>query len=215
MSTGTHPLAAVLAQFARLVSGVTTRWINCQPAERQRIYFANHTSHLDALVVWSSFPGHIRRWVRPVAAADYWNKSRLRRYLACNVFNGALVERNEGVKGPNQERIARSRTLIERLLQEMGDRYSLIIFPEGTRGSGEAVGSFKSGMYYLCRQKPDIELVPAYVENLNRVLPKGEVLLVPVLCSVTFGPPLQIRSGEPKVEFLARAHAALCSLKPQ
>lgn len=215
MSAAMHPLAAVLAQFARVVSGVTTCWIDCQPAERQRVYFANHTSHLDALLVWSSLPGHIRRWVRPVAAADYWNKSSLRRYLACKVFNGALVERRDGGSSPPEERVARARGLIDHLLREMGERYSLIIFPEGTRGSGDKVAAFKSGIYYLCRQKPDIELVPAYIENLNRVLPKGEVLLVPVLCSVTFGPPLYISPGEGKGEFLSRARDALCRLKPQ
>jgi 1-acyl-sn-glycerol-3-phosphate acyltransferase len=215
MSDGTHPLAVVLAQVARLASGVTTRWIDCQPEERQRIYFANHTSHLDALVVWSSLPGHVRRWVRPVAAADYWNQSRLRRYLASNVFRAALVERGENVANAPGQRMAQARTLIERLLEQMGDRYSLIIFPEGTRGSGESVASFKSGMYYLCREKPDLELVPAFIANLNRVLPKGEVLMVPVLCSLTFGPPLQIRPGEGKNDFLARAHDALCQLRPQ
>ncbi|HEV8525546.1 MAG TPA: lysophospholipid acyltransferase family protein [Terriglobales bacterium] len=215
MSKDTHLLAAALAQFARLASGVTTRWIDCQPEERQRIYFANHTSHLDALVVWSSLPGHVRRWVRPVAAADYWNKSWLRHYLACNVFHAALVERSENIETASGERVAHARMLIERLLEQMGDRYSLIIFPEGTRGSGENVAPFKSGMYHLCRERPHLELVPAYIENLNRVLPKGEVLLVPVLCSVTFGPPLQVRSGEGKNDFLARTREALCRLKPQ
>jgi 1-acyl-sn-glycerol-3-phosphate acyltransferase len=100
-------------------------------------------------------------------------------------------------------------------MRQMGDRYSLIIFPEGTRGSGESVAPFKSGMYYLCRERPDLELVPAYIDNMNRVLPKGEVLVVPLLCSVTFGPPLKINSGEAKNDFLARAREALCNLRPQ
>lgn len=215
MREGTTPLATALAQFARLLTGVTTRWIDCQPAERQRIYFANHTSHLDALVVWSSMPGHVRGRVRPVAAAEYWNKSRLRRYLAGNVFHAALIERSGNVPSAPGERMARTRVLIRNLLEEMGDRYSLIIFPEGTRGSGDSVAPFKSGIYYLSRERPDLELVPAYIENMNRVLPKGEVLVVPLLCSVTFGPPLRIHSGEGRNEFLARAREALCTLKPK
>ena len=99
------------------------------------------------------------------------------------------------------------------MLREIGTTYSLIVFPEGGRSTGEEIGEFKSGLYYLCKKRPDLELIPVYIDNMNRVLPRGEVLPVPFLSCITFGPPLWLESGEPKAEFLARARAAICKLK--
>lgn len=209
-----HPLAPVLAQIARLASGVTTRWVDCPPSERQRIYYANHTSHLDFVVLWSSLPSYLRRLTRPVAAEDYWDASVLRRYLACRVFRAMLIPRGTANGAPAAERTTRARDVIGSIVADLGKRDSLIIFPEGTRGSGASVAPFKSGLYYLCRARPDLELVPAWIQNLNRVLPKGEVLMVPVLSAITFGPPFRIGDGESKQEFLTRARDALCRLAP-
>jgi 1-acyl-sn-glycerol-3-phosphate acyltransferase len=100
------------------------------------------------------------------------------------------------------------------MVREMGDRDSLIVFPEGTRSLNGAVGPFKSGLYHLSRARPDVELIPVYLENLNRILPKGEALPVPMLSRVTFGPRLQRNSNEQKADFLARARTALLQLKP-
>ena len=214
MSSRPHPLASAIAWAGRIASGVTTQWVDCRPEERQRIYYANHTSHLDAVVLWSALPGHIRRYIRPIAAADYWTATPTRRYLASRVFRAVLVDRHEhGAQLPEGERMSRARTVIQRIAAEMGENNSLIVFPEGTRGTGEQVANFKSGLYYLSRERPDVELVPVYLENLNRVLPKGEFLMVPVLCSVTFGPPVRVQDGEAKHDFLARAHKALCDLR--
>jgi 1-acyl-sn-glycerol-3-phosphate acyltransferase len=213
MRDGAHPLAPVIAQIGRAATGVTTRWIGNQPAERQRVYYANHTSHLDFVVLWASLPGHVRRWVRPVAAADYWRKSPLRRFLACDVFQAVLVERRPAE--PDEARVAAARHTIATMVESLGRQHSLIVFPEGTRGSGESIAPFKSGIYHLCRERPDLELVPAYLENLNRVLPRAEFLPVPVLCSVTFGPPLRLEAEETKAAFLERARQLLCRLQPQ
>lgn len=212
MTGHVHPLAPVLAQAARLISGVTTRWVSCEPEEKQRVYFANHTSHLDAVVLWSCMPGHVRRYLRPVAAADYWKATPLRSYLARHVFNAVMVERSDHAEGASAVRAAARRTVLEGLVEALGERNSLILFPEGTRGSGETVAAFKSGLFHLCRARPGLELVPVYLENISRVLPKGEVLVVPLLCSATFGPPLTLAEGESKPEFLCRAREALCSL---
>jgi len=212
MTGHVHPLAPVLAQAARLISGVTTRWVGCEPEEKQRVYFANHTSHLDAVVLWSCMPGHVRRFLRPVAAADYWNTTPLRSYLARRVFNAVMVERSDHAEAAPGAHAAASRTVLDRMIEALGERNSLILFPEGTRGSGEAVASFKSGLFHLCRARPGLELVPVYLENVNRVLPKGEIVVVPLLCSATFGPPLTLVEGETRSEFLARTREALCSL---
>ena len=64
------------------------------------------------------------------------------------------------------------------------------------------------------RMRPDIELVPAWLENLNRILPKGEIVPVPLLGSVTFGAPISLDGDEPKGHFLQRARHALVALRP-
>ena len=197
-------MAALLAGVARFLSGANIRWMDVAPDLRQRIYFANHTSHLDAVVLWSALPPTIRALTRPVAARSYWIRTRLRRYLSERVFHAILIER---------EGITRDTNPLPLILKEMGERYSLILFPEGKRNPGPEVGEFKSGLYHLYRARPDLELVPAYIDNLNRVLPKGEFLPVPLLSGISFGPPLKLLEGEPKAEFLARAREAVCRLK--
>jgi 1-acyl-sn-glycerol-3-phosphate acyltransferase len=209
-----HPLASVLAGLARLVSGANARWLDCEPSLRQRVYFANHTSHLDFVVLWASLPPELRARTRPVAARDYWEKGRLRRLLAQDVFRAVLIER-EFARATPGEGMTAARSLMDRLVDALGEESSLILFPEGTRGSGEQVGAFRNGLYHLCRRKPGLELVPVYMENLNRILPKGEVLPVPLLSSVTFGPPMQLQPAEDKRKFLERARQALVKLRPE
>ncbi len=195
-----------LAALARVISGVSIRWMGCQPEIRQRVYFANHTSHLDFVVLWSALPREVRAFTRPVAAKDYWEVGKARRYLAVNLFNAILVQRgNGGVEG-------RARQL-DLLLESMGDRYSLIMFPEGTRGTGPEIGPFKSGIYHLSLRKPDLELIPVYLHNLGRILPKGECIPVPMLSRIDFGAPIRVLEGEPKEIFLERAREALRSLR--
>jgi 1-acyl-sn-glycerol-3-phosphate acyltransferase len=203
-----HPLAAPIAGAARLISGVQVTWRDGLPPPRQSVFFANHTSHLDFVVLWSSLPGELRTRTRPVAAQDYWSTG-LRRKLAVDVFNALLVARHQGATAT---RDAQARDTIDRIAEEMGDKYSLIIFPEGTRGTGEEVGPFKSGIYHLCLRKPELQLVPAYIENLNRILPKGEFLPVPFISRVTFGSPAFLEPSESKEHFLTRLRDGLCAL---
>jgi 1-acyl-sn-glycerol-3-phosphate acyltransferase len=212
MNSGVHPLAGVIAGAARLITGVNVRWLDSRPDSTQRIYFANHTSHLDFVVLWSALPKEVRALTRPVAAQDYWEKG-MRHALAVNIFKAVLIPRRTGASytAPG-EAMAAARSLIDRLVEAMGEHYSLIIFPEGTRGSGEEVGAFKSGLFHLCQRKPGLQLVPAYLNNLNRILPKGEFLPVPFISQLTFGPPLALEPGEQKAAFLARAREAVCRL---
>jgi 1-acyl-sn-glycerol-3-phosphate acyltransferase len=193
-----------LAVIAKFLSGASARWVDCQPDTCQRIYFANHTSHLDALVVWSSLPLELRNLTRPVAAKDYWNNGAIRRYLATKVFDALLIDRTE-IKVHNSP--------IDIMIREMGDTKSLIVFPEGGRSVTGEIGEFKSGLYYLGKKRPDLELVPVHIDNMNRVLPRGEVLPVPLLSCITFGPPMWLEKKEPKNEFLKRAREAVQRLK--
>jgi 1-acyl-sn-glycerol-3-phosphate acyltransferase len=213
MSENIHPLARLIAAFARGLSGVQIRWQGCAPEMRQRIYFANHTSHLDFVVLWSALPVDLRAHTRPVAAKDYW-QSGLRSYLAQRVFRAVLVERGSAARTAHDEHShGTGFAVIEQLAEAMGERDSLIFFPEGTRGSGETVGEFKSGLYHLAKRRSDVELIPAYLENLNRILPKGEILPAPLVSTLTFGAPMQIAEGENKHEFLERARNALTLLR--
>ena len=214
MSEGVHPIASLLAAIARGITGVQVQWAGCEPSERQRIYFANHTSHLDFVVLWSALPPEIRARTRPIAAKDYWEETPLRRYLAENVFKALLVERGAMAKAKNPEEAKFvGRILIEEMAAALGTRNSLILFAAGTRGGGEQVGEFRGGLYYLALRRPDVELVPAYHENMNRILPKGEFLPVPMLSLLTFGKPIQVEPSEEKAAFLERAREAVSSLR--
>ena len=193
----------LLTLTARIISGVSVRWVDSQPDTCQRVYFDNHTSHLDVVLVWSSLPADVRRLTRPIAAKDYWEGGSIRRHLA-KVFNAMLIDRKE---------IKVHQSPVDMMLREIGKTHSLILFPEGGRSPGEEVGEFKSGLYYLGKKRPDLELIPVYINNMNRILPRGEFLPVPLLSSLTFGPPIWLEAGEPKLDFLARARDAVLSLK--
>ncbi len=192
-----------LAFLAKLVSGFTVRWLGSQPETCQRVYFANHTSHLDAVVLWSCLPKDLRLLTRPVAAQDYWGGSRLRRFLAKS-FNAILIDRKQ---------IKVHQSPVELMLREIGDVYSLIVFPEGSRAIDGEMGEFKSGLYYLAKKRPDLEMIPVYMDNLNRILPRGEFMPVPLLSSITIGSPIYLESGESKVDFLNRASRSVKVLK--
>ena len=193
----------LLTWFARFISGVSVRWVDSQPDTCQRVYFANHTSHLDVVLVWSALPTEVRRLTRPIAAKDYWDRGFVRRHLH-QVFNAMLIDRKE---------IKVHQSPVDLMLREIGDTHSLILFPEGGRSPGEGIGEFKSGLYYLSKKRPELELIPVYINNMNRILPRGEFLPVPLLSSLTFGPPMWLEAGEPKTEFLTRARAAVVSLR--
>jgi 1-acyl-sn-glycerol-3-phosphate acyltransferase len=203
-------IASSLALASRLICGPTVQW-HCDPRPvRQRIYFGNHSSHLDFILIWSAFPADLRRSLRPVAGKDYWETGPVRRYLAAQVFHAVLIAR---AGAGSSDGAAVARASITRMAHELGERNSLIVFPEGTRGLSGEVGAFKSGLYHLHRLRPDVEMIPVYLENLNRILPKGEVLPVPMLSRIVFGPPLAVEAREEKTAFLARARDALVQLR--
>jgi 1-acyl-sn-glycerol-3-phosphate acyltransferase len=176
----------LLTWIARFISGASVRWVDSQPDTCQRVYFANHTSHLDVILVWSSLPSRVRRLTRPIAAKDYWSNGFVRPRLA-KVYNALLIDRTK---------IKVHQSPVDLMLREIGRTHSLILFPEGGRTAGDQVGEFKSGLYYVSKKRPDLELIPVYINNMNRILPRGEFLPVPLLSSVTFGPTIWLVSGE-------------------
>ena len=194
------------ASFLRLLSGARATWIGCEPGCRQRVYFANHTSNLDGPVLWASLPNTVRQLTRPVGARDYWTANRLRQFFAEQVFNAVLIERKAPTARDNP---------IEDMLTAIGDKHSLILFPEGSRNSGPDPQPFKSGLFHLAKKRPEIELIPVLLDNMNRVLPKGELLPVPIISSVTFGCPIHLEPNERRDAFLVRAREAVISIRQQ
>ncbi len=200
-------IASVIAQTARLISGIQAQ-LTCHDLLRtQAIYYANHGSHLDAMVIWALLPVEVRHKLRFVASRQYWQRSPFRRYLSCRVFNMALVDRN------NEAGPAGARQSLTTMYQALDDGSSLLIFPEGTRGTSTEIAPFKIGLYHLARHNPAIPLVPIYLENLNRILPKGEFLPIPFLSRAVFGESLYLMENESKPEFLQRAYHTLVQLK--
>lgn len=196
--------ATAVATFARLITGVRGEWRSCAPDPRPRIYFANHRSHADFVLIWTMLPASLRRVTRPVAGADYWLKNRLRRFFGERVFNAVLIDRNPATRDSDPIAI---------MAAALDEKCSLIVFPEGTRNMGEEpLLPFKSGLYHLARARPNVELVPIWIENLNRVMPKGEFVPIPLLCTVTVGAPIILGAGEDKGAFLDRSRNTLLAL---
>lgn len=192
-----------LLGLVRLLTGAQARWHGCPPKAEQRIYFANHQSHADLVMIWAALPSELRGITRPIAARDYWTRSRLREWITTAVFNAVYVDRaRTGEQDP-----------LEPLVKALENGDSIILFPEGTRGHAEEPQPFKAGLYNLALRFPDVVLVPAWIDNVQRVMPKGEVVPVPILCSVTFGAPLKLEAGEDRHAFLARAREAVIELR--
>lgn len=231
-----------LLALVRVLTGSQARWYGCPPKAEQRIYFANHQSHADLVMIWAALPEELRSITRPIAARDYWTKSPFRQWITTAVFNAIYVERqaatpptapaaavvadsaqpggpdpaSEAPPPPSPEALRAAlpegdplAPLVRAL--ESGD--SIIIFPEGTRGHGDDPQPFKSGLFRLAQMFPQVVLVPAWINNVQRVIPKGEVVPVPILCSVTFGAPIQLEPGEERRPFLDRARRAVMALR--
>jgi 1-acyl-sn-glycerol-3-phosphate acyltransferase len=198
-------MGLLLSLIARLITGAQGHWKGCPPTAEQRIYFANHQSHFDLVLIWAALPKDLRNTTRPIAAKDYWTASPFKHWLTREVFNAVYVART---RTDDQDPLE---PLVDALKQ--GD--SLVIFPEGTRSNKGEPMAFKSGLFHLAEQFPEVQLIPAWIDNVQRVMPKGEVVPVPILCTVTFGAPLQLGREEDKRDFLERARAAVIALRPR
>lgn len=198
--------AGAIVGFARVLTGVRALWAGGPPTAGPRVYYANHASHGDFALVWACLPADLRERTRPVAGLDYWETTPLRRYVINHFFRAVLIDRNTETR--KEDPIRQMATALEG-----GD--ALIVFPEGTRNvTDERLLPFKSGIYWLANAAPDVEFVPVWIENLSRVMPKGRILPVPLLCTLTFGEPLKLHEGEEKDAFVARTRDALLALAP-
>ncbi|ENV07493.1 MULTISPECIES: lysophospholipid acyltransferase family protein [Acinetobacter] len=198
-------IAFLTRRGARLLTGARSLWVGCEPELKQRIYYANHNSHIDFILLWSSLPTHIRRKTRPIAASDYWLKDGLRRFLIQDTFSGVTIQRN---RSDQQDPL-------QPVKDVLAEGYSIIFFPEGTRNLNDDVEmlQFKSGLYHLSQQFPDVEVVPVWISNLKRVMPKGAFIPLPLLSTVIFGEPLALDQLTGKDQFLQHAQQQLLKLK--
>jgi 1-acyl-sn-glycerol-3-phosphate acyltransferase len=212
MSPALRSLAAqvvgqAISVFARFMTAPRAIWQGIEPVPRQRVYFANHSSNGDFVLIWTVLPAHLRRKTRPVAALDYWLTSPLRAFIGREVFNAVLIDRRPE---------ARTEDPVAQMAAALDAGSSLILFPEGKRNSADdPLLPFKSGLYHLASARPSVDLVPVWIANLNKVMPKGEIIPVPLICTVTFGAPVHLYPGEEKSAFLARAADALLALRPK
>ena len=199
----TSPVAAFLV---RMACGASVRTVGFQPGAGPCVYFSNHTSHLDALVIWAALPPGIRKRTRPVAAGDYWRGGPIRRWLAGRVFNALLVERL---------RVTARNNPVNQFQEVVDAGDSLILFPEGTRSATGEIGLVKGGLYHLAVRRPELDLVPVHIDNLNRILPRGEFFPVPLLSCVILGHAMRLNPSESKQDFLERTRRAVIELKSE
>jgi 1-acyl-sn-glycerol-3-phosphate acyltransferase len=204
MSFSAQLMSWFLLGLVRFLTGTQARWYGCPPKAEQRIYFANHQSHIDLVLMWAAMPTELRHNTRAIAAKDYWTKSKFKQWITTAVFNVVYVER---------ARTAGDDDPLAPLIEALQSGDSVIIFPEGTRGFEPEPAAFKAGLYNLALKFPQVRLIPAWINNVQRVMPKGEVIPVPILCSVTFGAPVQLEVDEDRKVFLARARDAVIALR--
>ena len=194
--------AFVLRPFMALFIGLRIRGREHLPKSAPFILVANHSSHLDTASLLSLFPlGRLPK-VQPVAAADYFQRNRVVSILSRTCFNILPIAR----KGLTPE--TNPMPLMEKALR---GGHGLIIFPEGTRGTGETLAHFHSGVAHLIERCPDVPVVPAYLANMGRSLPKGEWIPVPFFCEVRLGEP-RLFQGNRK-EIIASLEAAVERLR--
>lgn len=196
-----------LLALVRLLVGAYPVWHRAPFAgsqHTQSIWFSNHTSHIDTLAILAALPRDVRANVRPVAARDYWDSGKLKRHIARNVLNAVLIDRHRESGGDP----------LDPVREALAQGHSVLIFPEGTRGAETVPQPFKSGLFHLSNAFPHAALAPVYLENLQRIMPKGAIWPVPLICKVHFGETQPRDDQEDKAGFLARMREALVALVP-
>lgn len=200
----------ILAGVAKVLTGASGVWIDNKPEKKQRIYFANHTSNLDTIIIWSALPSNLRSITRPVAAKDYWNQPGIRQHIATKELNVVFVERNKET---------RTEDPLNPLRVALNEGYSLIIFPEGKRNAEVIPGEFKSGIYHLKQEYPHVEFIPVYLENVAKTFPRGAFFPLPIICKAFFGKEITFDvhendSKETKIDFLNHCRDKVINLIP-
>lgn len=173
--------------FLRIVIGL--RYFNNDNLRniKQFILIANHNSHMDTMAIMSAIPHRFIHKVHPVAARDFFGKNLFQKILMRYLVNATLIRRDRDNK---------ERDPINDMDKMLKKKRSLILFPEGSRGVAGKMSNFKKGLGYLVQKNPKISVIPVYLENIYKTLPKGKRLILPYNCSIKFGEPIKFSSLE-------------------
>ena len=177
--------SVVVRAFLKIIVGVKFESGRFLLAENQFIIVANHNSHLDTMAIMASLPSKIIHKVKPVAAADYFGKTKLKARLSNYLINTLLVQRKRDKEHPENDPI-------NLMVKALDAGFSLIIFPEGTRGDPEVQQPLKPGVANVLLKKPKLKYVPVYLKGMGKAMPKDDNLIIPFNSSLTYGRPTQI-----------------------
>jgi 1-acyl-sn-glycerol-3-phosphate acyltransferase len=164
-----------------LVLGLNVRGRDKLPSKGPAIIVANHNSHLDTLTLISLLPLSLLRKVRPVAALDYFLKTKWLAWFATRIIGILPISREVGGNP-----LALPNAALER-----GE--ILILFPEGSRGEPEHIAEFKRGVALLVKANPDVPVIPVFMHGLGKSLPKGKWVIVPFILDIFIGEPVPFR----------------------
>ena len=155
--------------------------------KKQFILIANHNSHMDTMAIMSAIPSRYIHKVHPIAARDFFGGSLFKKILMRYLVNATLIQRDRD--DPNNDPI----DSMDKMLKKTR---SLILFPEGSRGVPGVMAKFKKGLGYLIQRNPEINVIPVYLDNVYKTLPRGKNLILPYNCSIKFGDPIKFKSME-------------------
>lgn len=155
--------------------------------KKQFILIANHNSHMDTMAIMSAMPSRYIHKVHPIAARDFFGGSLFKKILMRYLVNATLIKRDR--EDPENDPI----DSMDKMLKKSR---SLILFPEGSRGISGVMAKFKKGLGYLIQRNPEINVIPVYLDNVYKTLPRGKNLILPYNCSIKFGDPIQFKSME-------------------
>lgn len=182
---------------------------NVEGLEGAYIVVGNHSSHLDAPMVFSLLPEHMTKHLATGAAADYFYRKKGISKLTSLFFNTYPVER-KGKPSPHPQRAAH---MTSRLLQ---DGIPILIFPEGTRSRSGEMGTFKPGAAALSI-KLDVPIVPLAMHGGHEAMPVGATWPrmghQPV--ELYIGAPMKAKDGESAPDFMARIKAHIAAMLEQ
>ena len=193
--------------FLKVIVGVKFDNAKFLLKEEQFIIVANHNSHLDTMALLASLPSKIIHKVKPVAAADYFGKTKTKERLTKYFVNALLISRKRSTESPNEDPI-------NMMIEAIDDGFSLIIFPEGTRGEPEIQQPLKPGTAYVLKKRPYVKYVPVYMTGIGNAMPKDDALIVPFESTLKYGTPTLIESTETR-DILKQIETDLMSLKEQ
>lgn len=179
----------LLRGFLKIIVGAKFSKADFLLEEEQFIIVANHNSHLDTMTILASLPSKIIHKVKPVAAADHFGKTKLKEKLTNFFVNTLLIQRKRDKENPENDPI-------NKMIKTLDDGYSLLIFPEGTRGEPEISQPLKPGVALVLSSRPKVKYVPAYMKGMGKAMPKSDNLILPYNSTLIYGEPTSIENVE-------------------